>query len=97
MFKKFNTAKTDKGIEFTAEYGKKYRFFENPAASYVSLHGNWDIALGEIANKIVGVFSQFGNKLTGTFLTTTGDYVIMRVQCKVMIFICQLSVGLAHH
>lgn len=74
VFKKFNTAKPDKGIEFTAEYGKKYRFFENPGAASVSLHGNWDVVIGESKNKIVGVFSQFGNKLTGTFLTTTGDY-----------------------
>ena len=74
VFKKFNTAKPDKGIEFTAEYGKKYRFFENPGTANVSLHGNWDVTIGESTNKIVGVFSQFGNKLTGTFLTTTGDY-----------------------
>lgn len=74
VFKKFNTAKPDKGIEFTAEYGKKYRFFENPGTASVSLHGNWDVVIGENTNKIVGVFSQFGNKLTGTFLTTTGDY-----------------------
>ncbi|RYU93534.1 peroxiredoxin family protein [Emticicia agri] len=74
VFKKFNTAKPDKGIEFSAEYGKKYRFFETPGAADVSLHGNWDVVIGEGTNKIVGVFSQFGNKLTGTFLTTTGDY-----------------------
>lgn len=73
-FKKFNTSKPDKGIEFSAEYGKKYRFFENPEAASVSLHGNWDVTIGEGGNKIVGVFEQFGNKLTGTFLTTTGDY-----------------------
>jgi thiol-disulfide isomerase/thioredoxin len=74
VFKKFNTAKPDKGIEFTAEFGKKYRFFESPSAAGVSLQGNWDVVIGEGGNKIVGVFSQFGNKLTGTFLTTTGDY-----------------------
>jgi len=74
FFKKFNTAKPDKGIEFTAEYGKKYRFFETPGAASVSLQGNWDVVIGESTNKIVGVFEQFGSKLTGTFLTTTGDY-----------------------
>lgn len=74
VFKKFNTAKPDKGIEFTAEHGKRYRFFENPGAASVSLHGNWDVIIGEGTNKIVGVFEQFGSKLTGTFLTTTGDY-----------------------
>lgn len=74
VFRKFNTARPDKGIEFTAEYGKKYRFFEQPAAAGVSLKGNWDVVIGEGPNKIIGVFEQFGNKLTGTFLTTTGDY-----------------------
>lgn len=74
VFKKLNTAKPDKGIEFTAEYGKKYRFFQNQEAANVSLQGNWDVVIGESTNKIVGVFSQFGNKLTGTFLTITGDY-----------------------
>ncbi len=65
---------TDQGIPFSAEAGKKYRFFEQPVQAGVSLHGKWDVLIGKGGNKTVGVFEQHGSKLTGTFLTTTGDY-----------------------
>ncbi len=59
-------------VPFTAEAGKTHRFFETPQTANVSLAGTWDFTLGN--NKTVGLFSQKGNKLTGTLLTTTGDY-----------------------
>ncbi len=71
-FKRFNS--TIPEIPFTAEYGKKYRFFEKPGTAGVSLHGNWDVTIGTSPNKLVGVFTQNGNKLSGTFLSKTGDY-----------------------
>ena len=73
VFKRLNTTPVDAGIPFRAEFGKRYRFVEKPAAATVSLHGKWDVTIGN-GNKTVGVFSQSGSKVTGTFLTTTGDY-----------------------
>ncbi|MFD2932646.1 TlpA disulfide reductase family protein [Spirosoma flavum] len=60
------------GIPFRAEYGKRYRFVEQPATASVSMHGNWDIVIDEKI-KLIGVFDQRGSKLTGTFLSTGGD------------------------
>ncbi|MVM29311.1 redoxin family protein [Spirosoma sp. HMF4905] len=73
VFKRLNTTPVDAGIPFRAEFGKRYRFVEKPAVATVSLHGKWDVTMGN-GNKTVGVFSQSGSKVTGTFLTTTGDY-----------------------
>lgn len=57
---------------FRAEHGKAYRFFAQPAAATVSLHGKWDIVIDPDIH-LIGVFEQHGNKLTGTFLSTGGD------------------------
>ena len=73
VFKRLNTSPVDVGIPFRAEFGKRYRFVEKPAAATVSLHGKWDVTMGN-GTKTVGVFSQSGSKVTGTFLSTTGDY-----------------------
>ncbi len=54
--------------------GKEYRFFEKPQEASISLQGNWDFLIGNSGNKTVGVFNQTGSKLTGTILSTTGDY-----------------------
>ncbi len=59
-------------ISFTAEAGKAHRFFETPQTANVSLDGTWDFTIGN--NKTVGLFTQKGDKLTGTILSTTGDY-----------------------
>ncbi|RRB12611.1 peroxiredoxin family protein [Larkinella knui] len=72
IFKRLNTATPDPGIPFRAEFGQRYRFTEKPAAASVSLQGKWDVTIGKTGT--VGVFSQTGSKITGTFLTTTGDY-----------------------
>lgn len=72
VFKRLNTNPVDAGIPFRAEQGKRYRFVEKPAAASVSLQGKWDVTIGN--SKTVGVFSQSGSKVTGTFLSTTGDY-----------------------
>lgn len=73
-FIKLGTATPDAGIPFTAEAGKEYRFFEKPQEAKVSLQGTWDFLIGTSGNKTVGVFNQTGSKLTGTILSTTGDY-----------------------
>lgn len=68
---------TDAGIPFQAEFGPKYRFFETAPTASVSLKGKWDVIIGDDkggGRSVVGVFEQAGSKVTGTFLTTTGDY-----------------------
>lgn len=74
--RKNNAAPTDAVIPFKAVEGKTYRFFETPPAANVSVHGKWDFVIGTTngGNKTVGVFEQKGSKLTGTILSTTGDY-----------------------
>lgn len=77
VYKKINAEKPDKGIPFTAEYGKKYRFTDTELSPKIDLSGKWevDFQLNEKdVNKTVGVFEQKGNYITGTILTTTGDY-----------------------
>ena len=66
----------DKGIPFTAQFGKAPRFAIKPEKPSVSLGGTWDIVIGkgESAEKTVGNFDQKESVLTGSILTTTGDY-----------------------
>ena len=66
----------DKGIPFTAKYGLAPRFAVKPEKPAVSLNGTWDIVIGtgESAEKTVGNFDQKEALLTGSILTTTGDY-----------------------
>lgn len=61
-----------KPIPFRAEPGKQYRFSAHPAPASVSLHGKWDVVINN-KTKLIGVFEQRGNRLTGTFLSTGGD------------------------
>lgn len=77
VLKKNGSGASESAIPFTAEYGKRFRFREYPQAASVSLQGKWSVAIenrsGQ-ATQAVGVFEQIGSRLTGTFLTTTGDY-----------------------
>ncbi|QDK78039.1 TlpA family protein disulfide reductase [Spirosoma sp. KCTC 42546] len=71
-FNYLDTSTPVKPIPFRAEHGKKYRFFEKPAAATVSLQGKWDVVING-QTKLIGVFEQHANRLTGTFLSTGGD------------------------
>ncbi len=66
----------EKGIPFTAKYGQAPRFAVKPEKPAVSLIGTWDIVIGkgESVEKTVGNFDQKEAMLTGSILTTTGDY-----------------------
>lgn len=72
-----NHARTSDNIfPFHAEYGKEHRF---TAASepVANLSGKWECDFSKNtpdSSKATGVFQQEGNKLTGTFLTPSGDY-----------------------
>ncbi|WP_452227026.1 TlpA disulfide reductase family protein [Lacinutrix cladophorae] len=63
-------------VPFTAEKQETRFNVLNEPASMVT--GNWEAVFSpeDEAEKYIakGVFSQKGNKVTGTFLTTTGDY-----------------------
>ena len=64
-------------IPFQAKYGEESRFLEEGAGPTVDISGKWSVVFTESSGKsydAVGVFEQKGTKLSGTFLTTTGDY-----------------------
>ena len=68
-------ADSDAVVDFNAVYGNNWRFKTDrkPAAN---ISGRWAVAFGDGEEKdfAVGEFKQDDAKLTGTFLTTTGDY-----------------------
>jgi hypothetical protein len=61
---------------FNATYGQNWRFFETPEKPAYNITGRWSAVFGEGTERdtTVGEFKQTGSKVTGTFLTTTGDY-----------------------
>ena len=66
-------------LPFEAQLGLKYRFTPEGKSATANLTGNWatdfDTRTGRVdSTDAVGVFGQTGNRLTGTFLTPTGDY-----------------------
>ena len=66
------------GIPFEAQHGLKYRFTPDGREPIVNLTGKWNTLFrtpdGKDTTLAVGVFSQQGSTITGTFLTPTGDY-----------------------
>lgn len=66
----------DVATPFTAQTGVKWRFFQSPAKPDFNITGRWSAVFGEGSDRdtTVGEFQQTGNRVTGTFLTTTGDY-----------------------
>jgi thiol-disulfide isomerase/thioredoxin len=63
-------------MDFTATPGQAWRFFSSATKPARNINGRWSAVFGEDGHKdtTVGEFKQVGSKLTGTFLTTTGDY-----------------------
>ncbi|NNE28650.1 MAG: TlpA family protein disulfide reductase [Saprospiraceae bacterium] len=71
------TTRNNYSIPFKAKYGQAYRFTDNSIAPIQDLTGKWSASFGietEDPYPAIGEFQQKGNKLTGTFLTETGDY-----------------------
>ena len=66
----------DVAMPFTAMAGEGWRFFKNPEKPSFNIGGRWSAVFGEETHRdtTVGEFKQEGGHLTGTFLTTTGDY-----------------------
>lgn len=63
-------------MPLTARPDEDYRFVPNPAPE-VNVTGRWEVVFTDdegTRNEAVGEFDQQGGHITGTFLTTTGDY-----------------------
>jgi peroxiredoxin len=75
-FIKNGTGKKDEGIPFKALWDSHQRFPARNEAPSVSLTGTWDceISYNNQVDKTVGIFSQNGSSLTGSILTSSGDY-----------------------
>src|SRR5688572_25375987 len=66
----------DYKIRFTALNGQNFRFFQNPDPPAANLTGKWECYFGvetDQPDTSIGEFIQTGNKLTGTFMSPTGD------------------------
>ncbi len=63
-------------IPFKAEFGKGHRFTELRKTPKMDLTGKWEIHFLDEKDPYdaIGEFQQNGNKLTGTFITETGDF-----------------------
>ncbi|MGV3586823.1 MAG: peroxiredoxin family protein [Adhaeribacter sp.] len=64
-------------VEFSAKHDQQYRFSRNPDAPTQNYTGKWDVVFKDdkgLEEKAIGVFTQQGNHLSGTFLSATGDY-----------------------
>lgn len=69
--------KNNQQIIFEAEFGKKFRFVENPGLARINCTGRWETWFSPAtadSNFAVGIFNQNNTHLSGTFLTPTGDY-----------------------
>lgn len=66
----------DAAMSFTATPNTDWRFFKDAVAPAYNISGRWTAVFGEGTDRdtTVGEFKQDGTHLTGTFLTTTGDY-----------------------
>jgi thiol-disulfide isomerase/thioredoxin len=64
-------------IPFRAKFGKKHRFTTLKKEPLFDVNGKWETTFGVDESepyKAIGEFKQEKNKLTGTFITETGDY-----------------------
>jgi thiol-disulfide isomerase/thioredoxin len=75
-FRKLNSDQPGGGITFIAVAGDAPRFSGNDEILVGKLAGTWDIRIGsgEQADNTVGNFEQKESLLSGSILTTTGDY-----------------------
>ncbi|GAC1307839.1 MAG: hypothetical protein NVSMB24_20540 [Mucilaginibacter sp.] len=67
----------DAAMDFNATPNTAWRFFKESPAPKFNVSGRWSAIFGEGTpgmEKLVGEFKQTGSKLTGTFLSISGDY-----------------------
>ncbi len=74
----FNLSRKENNIiSFRASANTAYRFSDKPEKTSINITGKWKAKFDgeDDENKYsVGIFNQEGNRVTGTFLTNTGDY-----------------------
>ena len=66
----------DYRIPFEAHHGRNHRFSTLKKTPKIDVSGKWEVTFtpNEDPEKAIGEFKQEGNKVTGTFMTETGDY-----------------------
>ena len=66
----------DASMDFTAKPNTFWRFFKDTGKPVFDVSGRWSAVFGgeDSKEELVGEFKQTGSKLTGTFLSTSGDY-----------------------
>ena len=68
----------DRIVPFTMVYGDRLRFRESVQKPTTNITGSWETVFSENGPEDTyiakGIFKQEGDKVTGTFRTTTGDY-----------------------
>ncbi|MBD2756403.1 redoxin family protein [Spirosoma validum] len=79
VWRRRRIAQSSQTLPFEAQHGLTYRFTPNGKPASADLTGKWATDFGSKTSKVdtvnaVGVFNQKGNRLSGTFLTPTGDY-----------------------
>lgn len=74
MFVKYYAPQAN--IPFTATHNESYRFVADAAEAQPNFAGKYQVTFktDKETYPSVGVFEQKGNRVTGSFLTTTGDY-----------------------
>jgi len=78
-WRRHRTAQQTLTLPFRAELGPNYRFVPDSKSASTTVAGTWATEFGNKRNQVdtvnaVGVFKQTGNRVSGTFLTPTGDY-----------------------
>ncbi len=61
-------------LPFSAAYGEDYRFIRAASSQPADFGGRWEVFFEGDSLLSVGIFEQQGDEVTGSFLTTTGDY-----------------------
>ena len=64
----------DYALPLVATHGDNYRFVKKSTASPADLGGRWAVTWADDSLRAVGEFVQNGSRLTGSFLTSLGDY-----------------------
>jgi hypothetical protein len=66
----------DYKLPFEAVHNQKYRFTFKDIPATIDVSGKWDVTFKDEngTTEALGIFSQTGNNVSGTFITPTGDY-----------------------
>ncbi|WOI23861.1 peroxiredoxin family protein [Nonlabens ulvanivorans] len=68
----------DRVVPFTMQYGDQHRFQVGTKEPTTNITGKWETVFSPDSDEdryiALGIFNQYGQHVTGTFRTTTGDY-----------------------